>query len=132
MKKYNFLFKPLFFIFSLVFATWLVLFIEKISPSDFGKYGHLFDNGPGVKDTHVFPISTASAAPVQETRLKLTSQLRYERLKKSYADYKAGMIDRVEFEKQLDIWLNPPEDTAGKEYGCSSLMALGDSTGNPN
>ncbi len=34
MKQYTFLYKPLFYIFSLLFATWLVTEVEKISPSD--------------------------------------------------------------------------------------------------
>jgi len=36
MKNYSFLFKPAFYIFSLVFATWMVIKIDSISPSDFG------------------------------------------------------------------------------------------------
>lgn len=36
MKEYKFLVKPVFYIFSLLFATWLVIKIEKISPSDCG------------------------------------------------------------------------------------------------
>jgi hypothetical protein len=43
MKKYKFLVKPLFFIFNLLLATWLVLKIEKLSPSDFGRHKTLFE-----------------------------------------------------------------------------------------
>jgi hypothetical protein len=46
MNRYKFLLKPLFFIFNLLFACWLVLKIEKISPSDFGKHKSLFENTP--------------------------------------------------------------------------------------
>jgi hypothetical protein len=35
MRNYKFIVKPLFFILSLVFSSWLVLWIEKIRPSDF-------------------------------------------------------------------------------------------------
>jgi hypothetical protein len=43
---YKFLLKPIFFIFNLLFACWLVLKIEKISPSDFGKRKFLFESAP--------------------------------------------------------------------------------------
>jgi len=38
LRKYKFLIKPVFFIFNLLFSTWLVFQIEKVRPSDFGKY----------------------------------------------------------------------------------------------
>ena len=37
MKKFDFLIKPVFFTCNLVFATWLVLTIDRIEPSDFGQ-----------------------------------------------------------------------------------------------
>jgi len=43
MKKYKFLLKPIFFIINLLFATWLILKIEKLNPSDFGKYRSIFE-----------------------------------------------------------------------------------------
>lgn len=81
MKKYTFLFKPVFFIFNLVFATWLVFQIEKISPSDFGKYRSLFETPP-----EPIPVKAYSK----------------ESLKKICIDYKAGILDSAGLEQQLD------------------------------
>lgn len=44
--SYRFLLKPLFFIFSLIFATCLVLFIERLAPSDLGSAGTYFRSQP--------------------------------------------------------------------------------------
>jgi len=46
MSHYKFLLKPFFFIFNLFFATWLVLKIEQVKPSDFGRNRNLFEQAP--------------------------------------------------------------------------------------
>lgn len=84
MKEYNFLLKPTFFIFNLLFATWLVLKIEKISPSDFGKYNTLFD---------------------QVTVIPSTDKNSKDYLKKLCVDYKAGRFDSIVMEKKIDTCL---------------------------
>jgi hypothetical protein len=98
MKKYNFLFKPIFFIASLVFATWLVLFIEKISPSDFGKYEYLFNSAPKPlpKETKIQDLLTYG-------------KQRQAILKKICADYKAGLIDSTQLDQQLEKFLKSSE-----------------------
>ena len=88
MKKYNFLFKPLFFICSLVFATWLVLFIEKISPSDLGKYESLFNSRP-------------KAMP-KEINAGTSFMHHKQSLKKICNDYKAGLIDSTKLDQELE------------------------------
>ena len=102
MKKYNFLFKPLFFIFSLVFATWLVLYIEKIHPSDLGSLGHMFEGNS-------VPINTTTSTKNEVTYgmpglLSLT--LRQAGLKKACMDYKSGLIDSTELDKQIRFFLD--------------------------
>ncbi len=98
---YNFLFKPVFFILSLVFATWLVLYIEKLAPSDFGKYGSSFKEAPS-------PLPEASR-PLQ----KKPSVFPRSHLKKMYGNYKAGLISQSEWAHQLELFLESPQDTAG-------------------
>lgn len=44
MKQLASLIKPLLFIAQLLIASWLVLYIEKLQPSDFGRYKSLFVN----------------------------------------------------------------------------------------
>jgi hypothetical protein len=80
MKKYSFLLKPIFFIFNLVFATWLVLAIEKIQPSDLGEYKSAFVNEK--------PLLNKNAL------LKIISA------------YKTGAIDSLQLEIQLNHLLS--------------------------
>ena len=84
MRKYKFLLKPFFFIFNLLFATWLVFQIEKLSPSDFGKYKYIFEDAPQSDSTH------------------LKSK---EYLKKICIDYKTGILDSAAFDKQIDKFM---------------------------
>ena len=98
MKTYKFLFKPLFFIFNLLFATWLVLKIEKIKPSDFGEHKKFFDPAPAprivTKDDKVFLRSLA-------------------------LEFKYGLVDSLTLEKKLDQFLESPDvsDNTGKTGG---------------
>jgi hypothetical protein len=98
MEKYQFLLKPIFFIFNLLFATWLVLKIEKIQPSDFGKYEKLF----------------------QRTEPRPDHVPAYDKyyIKKLADDYKAGKLDSAMFDLQLEIFIdhtiNKSKETAGK------------------
>jgi len=78
MAKYTFLFKPVFFIFNLLFATWLVFEIEKISPSQIGGQGPLHDTLPGL------------------------DKEKKEQLKKICFDFKAGLLDSTLLEQKLD------------------------------
>ncbi|MCD6017333.1 MAG: hypothetical protein K0S53_454 [Bacteroidetes bacterium] len=81
MKNYTFLLKPAFFLFNLIFATWLVFKIEEISPSDFGKYKSLFEDPPG------------------------SIGYKKKHLKKIIIDFKAGKLDSLQLERQLEIYL---------------------------
>lgn len=87
MKKYTFLLKPTLFIFNLVFATWLVFAIERTHPSDFGRYGYVFEETP-----------PRSGNPKLDKKY----------LKKLCIDYNAGLLDTVELERRLDRFLSPP------------------------
>jgi|GEM_PF-1857653 len=84
MKKYTFLLKPFFYIFSLFFASWLVLKIEKLSPSDFGKEKYLFESDP---------VSTVSKYDKQY-------------LKNLFMEYKFGLIDNKQLDEKLDFFIN--------------------------
>jgi hypothetical protein len=93
MENYKFLFKPLFFIFSLVFAGWMVLKIETVSPSDFGKYRSLFEVTP--------------PAEAGDEKKKVV-------LEKICDDYRCGKTDSATFMTQLRIYFklaskNKPE-----------------------
>jgi hypothetical protein len=94
MKNYNFLFKPFFFICSLLFATWLVFYIESISPSDLGRYESLFNN------------KQKSLSKEQKAQSSITYNKQC--LKKICGDYKAGLIDSTTLDQQLEKFLKDP------------------------
>lgn len=77
MSDYKFLLKPLFFIFNLFLATALVLWIEKLSPSDLGRFKSIFEN----------------TAPVPSEKDVFMELCR---------DYKSGSITQAEFDKRLE------------------------------
>jgi hypothetical protein len=79
LKKYRFLLKPAFFIFNLLFSTWLVFQIEQISPSDFGKYKYIFES------PRKLPPAFA----------------RKQEIKKLCDQYKAGLLDSTQLELKL-------------------------------
>ena len=91
MRHLKFLLKPGFFVFNLLFATWLVFEIEKISPSDFGRYHSLFED--------------PKPAPVKLHKLYL---------KKICSDYKAGKIDSTELEHRLEKYFKLPTEVLVK------------------
>jgi hypothetical protein len=93
MKQYTFLLKPVLFIFNLVFATWMVFAIEKIRPSDFGRYGDLFNTDP-------------------PSALKFLNKKAVLKLCK---DYKAGLIDSTELEKRVNRLFNHTQQTTDKQ-----------------
>lgn len=86
MKKYKFLFKPAFFIFNIVFASWLVIKIERLSPSDMGRFRSLFEN------------KTKQPAPLPKDTGKYL-------LKKLCIDYKQGTIDNNTFDARLEKYM---------------------------
>lgn len=82
MKNYTFIFKPLFFVFSLVFSTWMVLAIEKVSPSDFGEYKTLFE-------TQSSPMAKFSSHYIQQL----------------FLEHKNGTIDSIQLQRKLEMFI---------------------------
>lgn len=102
MKKYKFLLKPLLFIFNMLFATWLVVKIEQLSPTDFTRYKPFFgiESKPKENQFQKKPELTTLDKPV---------------LKKLCSDYKLGLIDSVRLDKELDFVLNPGQEVVASE-----------------
>jgi hypothetical protein len=80
MKQYSFLLKPFFFICSLLFATWLVVKIEKIRPSDFGLYESI-------------PNKKVNSREILERKLYLRNLC---------LEYRTGKIDSAVFDQKLN------------------------------
>lgn len=93
MKKYSFLFKPLFFIFSLLLGSWLVLKIEKLRPSDFGKERYLFEDEP---------VPTVAKYDEQY-------------LKNLFLEYKFGIINSRQLDEKLEFFLKPVQKAGVKK-----------------
>ncbi len=87
MKRYKFLIKPLFYIFSLTASSYMVIVIERISPSDFSKQPTLFM--PQAK-----PVAAVQA-----------NDYRKEFLKSICFDYKYGVIDSSTLDERLSVFL---------------------------
>src|SRR3569832_2117450 len=94
MKQYTFILKPLFFIFSLVASSYMVLVIEKISPSDFGRHQTLF-----VADPKPAPAITA----VKPDAMIYGYSKQY--LKNLCFDYKFGIIDNETLDQRISTFL---------------------------
>lgn len=93
MKEYKFLFKPVFYIFSLLFATWLVIKIEKISPSDFG-------------DAKTDLIHKPNHLEIFQDNKKY--------LKNLFNVYKAGAIDSTTLNEKLTFFLESTQSVSPK------------------
>lgn len=89
MKQYKFILKPLFFIFNLVFATWLVLKIESIRPSDFGEHNKIFNPAP---------------------KPRIVTKEDKKILRAIALEFKYGKIDSLKMEQRFDNFLQSPED----------------------
>jgi hypothetical protein len=89
MKRYKFLLKPLFFVFNLFFATWLVLAIEKIEPSDFGRNSSFFDKTP---------VPRKVSMKDKPYLIDL------------FTKYKKGLIDSNTLDRHINAFLSPPEE----------------------
>jgi hypothetical protein len=92
MKRYKFILKPLFFIFSLTASSYMVLVIEKISPSDFGRQHNLFVADPP-------PI----VQPVKSQARILNYSHQY--LRNLCFDYKFGIIDNETLDERINTFL---------------------------
>jgi len=84
MKKYSFVLKPMFFIFNLLFASWLVIKIENIQPSDVSKKKSLF---------------------VKEDIKVENSNFAKTHFENIYSDYKTGIVDSATFDRELRNFL---------------------------
>jgi hypothetical protein len=89
MKQYKFLLKPIFFIFNLLFATWLVLKIESIQPSDFGEHKTIFNPAP---------------------KPRIVTGKDKEVLRAIALEFKYGIIDSTRMEQRLEEFLKVPEE----------------------
>lgn len=92
MKNYTFVLKPLFFVCSLIFSTWMVLAIEKVSPSDFGEYKTLFE-------------------PQTTPMVKFSKHY----IKQLFLEHENGTIDSIQLEHKLDYFLSAIEKISAGE-----------------
>lgn len=89
MKNYKFLLKTIFFIGNLLFATWLVIKIESIAPSDFGPHKTLFN-----------PAPIPRVVTIKDKDF----------LKSLAVDFKYGRMDSLTLDKKITEYLLVPEE----------------------
>ncbi len=89
MKNYKFLLKTIFFIFNLLFATWLVIKIEGIAPSDFGPHKRVFD-----------PAPIPRVVTIKDKDF----------LKSLAVDFKYGRMDSLTLDRKITEYLLVPEE----------------------
>jgi hypothetical protein len=65
-SNYNFLFKPVFFIVTLIVATMLILWIERLKPSDMGDYQTVFQREMVISKSNNYPLRSSGKISVQE------------------------------------------------------------------
>ena len=91
LKDYtNFLLRPLLYILALICASYLVLIIEKLKPTDFGHYSKLFEKEIKINKQEKYPLNI--------NRAKLTRQeLDYAKIAWKYFennyDHQTGMVN---------------------------------------
>lgn len=67
IKEYsNFLLRPVFFVITLISASYSVLLIEKLKPSDFGHYSKLFEKEIKISKQESYPIKTPAGKLTDE------------------------------------------------------------------
>jgi hypothetical protein len=65
-NSYKFLFKPVFFIISIIAATFVVLYVEKLRPSDLGEIGGLFMKDHEIEKTQEYTLKAPSGKLTEE------------------------------------------------------------------
>lgn len=86
----KFLFKPLFFVIALLVATYAVLYVEKLKPSDLKAFNDLFVKDDIILKSESYPIKSASGVLTKE-------EINYAKIAWKYFennyDQKTGMIN---------------------------------------
>jgi hypothetical protein len=65
-NSYKFLFKPIFFILAITAATFVVLYVEKVRPSDLGEVGGLFLKDHEIIKTHEYKLKPPAGKLTEE------------------------------------------------------------------
>lgn len=122
MSHYNFLFKPIFFIISLLVGTYIVLWVEKVKPSDLGPCKNIFERSASLVNKRKL---SEQELLVKKMNLKKTEEdFKRSRIFLNHSDnsslnlassrnyllninmaYKEGIIDSCELADKLNDFL---------------------------
>ncbi|HET6244333.1 MAG: DUF3131 domain-containing protein [Bacteroidetes bacterium] len=89
-NQMKFLFKPLFFIFALLTVTYIVLYVEKLKPSDLKPFGDLFVKDDVILKSQRYPIKSASGYLTREEFIYANIAWKY--FENNY-DQKTGFVN---------------------------------------
>lgn len=100
-NKYAFMIKPLVFIIGLIASVWLVLWIEKIHPSDFGFYKDIFQREELIQKRDNYPL--------KKTKVELSEEdLRLARIAWKYFENntieETGIVNSVDKYHSTTFW----------------------------
>ena len=67
--SYKFLLKPIFFILSLLSGTYLILYIEKLNPSDLGSLENIFEKKNIIEKSKYYPLRNFKRLSIKEKKI---------------------------------------------------------------
>lgn len=113
----KFLVKPILFVFSLLAGVYLVLYIEKLRPSDFGFYRDIFSKEVLIQRSKNYPIRALSdSLTAQEMKF---AKIAWSFFENNYQD-STGFVNSVQYYPSTTFW-----DVASYMHALCSAYELG-------
>lgn len=97
--KYWFLFKPVFFIISLLSGTYLILYIEKLKPSDLGSYGNIFEKKIIIKKNVFYPLRLSKKLSPKEIKF---ARIAWKYFENNYHD-STGFVNSLDMRESTNF-----------------------------
>lgn len=97
----RFLLKPIFFVAALLCGIYLVLYIEKLRPSDFGFYKDIFSKEVVIKRSDKYPLrKTGDKLSKEEKRF---AEIAWQYFENNYQD-STGFVNSVQYYPSTTFW----------------------------
>ncbi len=117
LSSIQFLVKPILFVFSLLTGIYLVLYIEKLRPSDFGFYRDIFSKEVLIQRSESYPLRAFSdSLTAQEMKY---AKIAWSYFENNYQD-STGFVNSVQYYPSTTFW-----DVASYMHALCSAYELG-------
>jgi len=100
-KRLRFLIKPVLFIVALLAGIYLVLYIEKLRPSDFGFYKDIFSKEVLIKRRDSYPLK--APADSLSTEERMFAEIAWRFFENNYQD-STGFVNSVQYYPSTTFW----------------------------